>query len=616
MRELDFFSEGIGLTIEGEERAKSKTGVLMTVLIYLTMIAASAYYISKFVSTADPDIQYNIQVEDEALTFDLSRADFQFFLLIMNPEMSATSVSASGKSVIKTLDSRFLDIQTVKKYYKHFAYINTTQYYEASDSQSEQIVNVKKTPVNLISCRDATWLKEEKYATALKADPYGYDAISNYGVCVDVPPNTKVYGDSFSKTSVKLIYQLDICEGSDDGCFPDALDRIQKNGERSQIVTGFLEAAIDNSQKRDPWTFGLNLENTVQLNPSMASDFRVVLKQLTAETDMGLIIEDKQQDARAAIYQVNKDFVSRLTSHGDVISIGGSTANDVYYTLMAPVPMFMMEIESSRITEAFSRSYMTILDLFGNIGGSVDFTILILLTLFCWYESRVISRKLRGVIVKHFGLPTDMKPKTLMDICCRCRKKRLQGELRPWSEDHYKAKMEALDEVAAEVLSFENLSDDSIVFNLAKDVILPQELSKMAPAVAVMEKMVKEKEDEEAKKNKIKVDPNANNRMTVGEAYRRLVELEQTHRLDEDPLFAKTREQFLATIREACDHMGVLPEEYFGVELPEEEVSEWDSQQDPWDSPEPAVPRHPSNAQNAPSGSFAPDLSRGDDLKL
>ena len=91
LRHIDFISEGIGITVDGKDRIGSKFGALLTVITYGVFIWTLYYFISGFLDTSSPKIQFNISSEKNGNNFQLSETDTYFFFLAQNPEVGLDS---------------------------------------------------------------------------------------------------------------------------------------------------------------------------------------------------------------------------------------------------------------------------------------------------------------------------------------------------------------------------------------------------------------------------------------------------------------------------------------------------------------------------------------------
>ena len=132
------------------------------------------------------------------------------------------------------------------------------------------------------------------------------------------------------------------------------------------------------------------------------------------------------------------------------------------------------------MNETFQRKYDTILDLFSNVGGSMEFIIIGFTVLFSWYDNLSRKAHFRHLIARHFELPGGFRPKSpyLWSLCSK----------KPNRETR-----EALDEIADEGVAFENLVKLTTVMSFITNVLIPEELWKVVPLVAFLDKQVEVK---------------------------------------------------------------------------------------------------------------------------
>ena len=80
--ELDFISEGIQVNVAGQDRVKSKTGAIISIILYTLLLCSLYYYLRQFLKTTDPKIQFNRSIQSQSFKYNLSESKLHFFLLI------------------------------------------------------------------------------------------------------------------------------------------------------------------------------------------------------------------------------------------------------------------------------------------------------------------------------------------------------------------------------------------------------------------------------------------------------------------------------------------------------------------------------------------------------
>ena len=89
--ELDFISDGISVNVAGQDRIKSKTGAIISIILYTLLGCSIYYYLRKFLMTTEPKIQFNRSIQAQSYKYNLTETKLYFFLLIQNPEGTSTS---------------------------------------------------------------------------------------------------------------------------------------------------------------------------------------------------------------------------------------------------------------------------------------------------------------------------------------------------------------------------------------------------------------------------------------------------------------------------------------------------------------------------------------------
>jgi hypothetical protein len=307
--------------------------------------------------------------------------------------------------------------------------------------------------------------------------------IKRFGLCFDLNDQVVLFGDMLSGKQGTLQLNVSLCEPAKNPtvCTANGRSRL-KNTNYLSVMVGSFEPTIQNDNKKEPFKWVLNLDNIFLVSTQLEIWATLFLKKLTAITDIGIFIENKVEQSKAALYSATKSF----NSHIDLGAPKDLTKpNGDYYVISEKSSLlFSVTFEASRINESFTRSYDKILDLVGNIGGAIDFILLFFVVLFHWYENYVSSLRMKRVVGHHLGVPDKMKLQGY-SIFNMCMKK------------NCKEKVAALEEMADEAASFEKLCE-SMVFNaVMQKYLLPKEATDVAPTIHMMEKMLEVKEKEQ-----------------------------------------------------------------------------------------------------------------------
>src|SRR3990167_1225278 len=165
--------------------------------------------------------------------------------------------------------------------------------------------------------------------------------------------------------------------------------------------------------------------------------------------------------------------------------IGTSTTLYSVKPLARKPPIFEFRLISSRSSEGYSRSYVTILDLFGSIGGSIEFIIVIFVVFFNWRESRYSYSRARFVAANSLGLPKMIKPgMKLFGYSAKSANTELLAEA-----------SEVIEELTDSTISLEQMSLDRVLVRFFLDHKIPEDIRLLIPTVSIMKEIVEKKKE-------------------------------------------------------------------------------------------------------------------------
>lgn len=170
----------------------------------------------------------------------------------------------------------------------------------------------------------------------------------------------------------------------------------------------------------------------------------------------------------------------------------------------ADFPVFTINIKSSNLVDQFKRSYITVFDLFGDIGGTGDMILFLIVLFYVGYNTYFFEPKLPVFYSKKF-MPEETKEfaeKTGKDS---------NKENKEITENK-KKHLEVMKELVEEGTSLENLVSSVNVNNFFNDIVLTNYQKKLLPIASLIMKKNKleEEEKDEKEENKGKK-VNANN---------------------------------------------------------------------------------------------------------
>ena len=545
-KELDYLSEGKGINVAGEETSKSYVGAFASLGVYTVLTLAIIYYLNQFLDEGSPNVQFSTSIESKASTFRAGTMGTNFYFLVGNPKAKFSVVDATttydpnkdsgdtsnptsnpydspqpaptadGSSpAIKPFDAevpnhRNLQAASTNSYLKFSElgiFFNATLRQEIiqfgfSGQDDFRIVSVIKK--NLIACSNAAWYKSRANQHYMQQILFLYNLVGKYGICFDVDDKTQIYGDPLSVKSSRLRFTLEYCDSTTiPGCLDTALSAI-KDANGIDLVVGTFEPSVNLGNKTHPWNYDLSSDNRLTIDVLAKATVTVPMKNLTVITDNGLVIEDLKNESKAAPKSLVTQYAPSFEFGKNMNDIVGGGNADMFSVTYGgrELTYFDFRLTSSRYAESYKRSYMTILDLFGNIGGTVEFVIVLFLLLFHWYENLYSQQNIREELRKKFGLPEKVLHHPTSGIKC-CRKHKPDQAIPEPAKDTETdttgyAKI-AMDEISESALNLERLAVSDTTTNLLLESLVPKAIVKLSPVIVLMKKMIEAKEDEEQK---------------------------------------------------------------------------------------------------------------------
>ena len=131
--------------------------------------------------------------------------------------------------------------------------------------------------------------------------------------------------------------------------------------------------------------------------------------------------------------------------------------------------------------------------MFGNIGGSVDFMIILFIIFFNWMENINQRTRVRKILTKTLNIaPGLLKEKKRIRRGFCCWKKALTAAEQK-DDDAKVEPTDIVDEVAEHSLAMEEIARNSIFVNYILSKTTDESINKLAPSIMVMEKMLEER---------------------------------------------------------------------------------------------------------------------------
>ena len=136
--------------------------------------------------------------------------------------------------------------------------------------------------------------------------------------------------------------------------------------------------------------------------------------------------------------------------------------------------------------------------MFGNIGGSVDFMIILILICFNWIENLLVAKKVRNHMYESLNLAPMLAPEKPKKSCGAkffCCRKNKGNQVSAMQSTKGVNANDAVDGLAEDALNLETLAKTVIQMNYIIKHLAPQGSLELAPSIAVMEKMLEEKRE-------------------------------------------------------------------------------------------------------------------------
>ena len=265
-------------------------------------------------------------------------------------------------------------------------------------------------------------------------------------------------------------------------CDPEFAFTAITSASNQKVVVGNFRPVIENANQKRPFKYELDFESEVPLNVFLIGKAILSLGSLQAKTDHGLFINDWKEERKAMMnsFKVTYDPIVKV---GDEISPGSDSFGVTY---ASSEPPFQLKVMSSKRIKQIIRTYISIPELIGNIGGAIEAVIMIVLLLFHWLENISIESKIIAAVSKSLKLPAYMRPSmstgvALYEKCCKKRNKDLA----------FKAQSsEVVGEIVDKALSIEQMSYNQIMLDFFLENSFPDEIRQLVPVVHVMKEIV------------------------------------------------------------------------------------------------------------------------------
>lgn len=442
--ELDYFGEELGFNFNGDSQYRTKFGVICTMLFYSMIFLSGYYFLSKFFETKNPDVQFATYRIKQYIEADLPKKNYHIFFMLKNyhgeflpVEDLASTLSVYGHSVSYKLDRK----------------------------TKKQVYVDQPLDFEIVRCLNVDWYKSDLRKKYVADDSATDHLIKESAACItnsSIPIKGSPVDDTYTYLSIKVLQCEPDLVGTPEGereCFPEHFTGLS-------MTVGIFSAGIDIENKDNPLQYGLNIENSFTISLDNFVEVGMTVKKIEVLTDHGLFYERVKKDDALVLGAIRSSSILRKKPDG----ISNAQFVNNY-------PVFELKVESSNSVEQFSRSYVTMFDLFGNIGGTADMILFLIVLFYSWYNTYFFDRDLPKIYSKSF-LPEDMikssaKPKNGDSISL----KRYEAQ---------KVQYEAMKEIVDNSLSLEGLMSSSNLNLFFEGIFLKDYQKMLLPIVALM----------------------------------------------------------------------------------------------------------------------------------
>ena len=552
--EFDYFSEGVGISFAGDDRSKTYCGFFTTLGILAFGAYLFQYYLVNALDTTSPKIQFDIITEAQALTYNTSNSDLNFFFLLPDPTIvvnisngsytdlpseyippadlygnysdpnldpnvanpgGLSNDSMSNGSFRRRLEdwterrrveSSTMDgktrsrrlLQQVTSTYLSFdtyrKYFDITCDYVQSKNRvvkGKTVTDLISFPIELVPCQNATWLNDEKYKKFIDQNEYARDVIKDNAFCLNLNKSHNVFGNWLTSAESFIEIEIALCDPKERSTCDPNVYTIFDPSKYQNLLVGSFSSTVNNSNYEEPFVRDFYSHGDLLLNTIMTNYMDVLYKRIQVATDQGKLFEDVKYDFVGIIDEVG--LVTRPAMTYDFVADKFSINPD---GLVAHI-----EIKGTSRINQYKRSYDKFFDFMGNWGGGMEFIFICATLLAVYMEEHVKENRMKNVTMKQLGLKPLIKKEVELEntdagffkkLCC---KKHAKLDMEPYIE-----------ELTERSISLEQLVKNSFLADIVNNSLIPKEVQLMAPILYAIEKSKEEQssDKDQDKSNAIK----------------------------------------------------------------------------------------------------------------
>jgi predicted RNase H-like HicB family nuclease len=452
VKKYSYFGTPVQLSYSGEENYKTMFGFVCTIIMMVAVLAAVVIYSIEFLRNDKPSIMYSKQRTVTYLDEDIMGQKMYPFLLVN-----------TGKT--------YMNFSRAHEVFQ-FA-INKTRSavkVEASGLIGRTIES--EEPISLIPCRSAAFVNDPEIKKYISEG--SLQLIKDFGLC-PVTTDIKISGGLGDAMTEQLIIQVNPCLG----CLAAGETAREALANWSRVTVGIIESEYDLANKEDPIIRRFTEQSFSSLEAVKKKTMEIFLKKSTLETTTGVLIPSTQE--------------------ATILSVGSVFRDDrVRYNITEPY--IDIALKASNEVEVYSRSYMSLWDLagvLGGIAGTITFIIPLIHDLYNEFsrdKHMMRSTVLRGreyeSMPSKYRIQNYLKAQTLNKLGIKSSSSAIQRE---------KETLEMFVESQEERLSVENMMKMYDSVKVLDNLFLDESHQTLLP-ILLMNQHLKESQVKEGKK--------------------------------------------------------------------------------------------------------------------
>lgn len=461
MKNLDIYGGSLMLKYKGEDTYQTKYGACVTIGLAILLLLVSYYYMEEFTSSQNPNINQQFKRDKNNLSGDLSSANgknLKFFFTVQH-----------------TLINDYYKLASLQQSFDQTVRLRSYTVEIDLDGKVSQL-NQVQTDVAIAQCKDVTWFINMDKTTWNSDSIF---LISNFGICIDIDSIPLEQIEPGTYTNLDMV--VGPCTGS--AC----TNELQPSDMRFRFIIN--EPQFAQSDEQVPFSMNLNKDNEFNLGQYYMKVIKMYLNTMIVTTTDSKILNTMSSST------VVEEFGLEKLEWYDIDRT--NTGDPYMYFLLQP----------SNEVISVDRTYVTVIDLFSNIGGFMEVLSWIALIMYSgWYNEYFFNKTLvlDGILCNDEEYPNKMKVrddynkiKFVDKFSCCCKKK--HPDL-----TEKKDTIDAIDNILEDRLDMVNFLQDSMEYQVIRRLLLKARHQVLVPLLSVSMEMEHMKNKEKRKKMKQK----------------------------------------------------------------------------------------------------------------